>query len=261
MRPAIPYLDPPNNQMSTAQQLALIDIECSNVARKLAINSSSSNGQLKTFLSATEGVGLDHDVSTDCALREMVKFQCMTNLKNSTTNLSHGVLKPCHLAYNKKMEWLGKSRSNQNGSLTLEFLAEYCAAVQVDLQHSLSRVIRNDKYALDPNTTYRVVRPKADKLAMLKARSRIQNMVTSGEDWNSEVNIWTPNTCVNFFVHRAPITLETEEKWRKHRESCAGPVASTSKSSGKGRGRLTRPPPTKTEKLRKISLKSPRDSN
>ena len=208
----------------------------------LAISSSSANGSLKTFLSSTEGVGLDYDVATDCKLHEMVKFKCMTQLKNHTDALSDGVLKPCHLSYNRKMEWLGKSRSNKNGSLTLEFLAEYSAAVQVDLQHALSRVIRNDKYALDLNTTYRVVRPKADKLPMLKARSRIQNMVTSGEDWNSEVNIWTPNTCVNFFVHRAPITLETEEKWRKHRESCAGPVASTSKSSGKGRGRLTRPP-------------------
>ena len=90
----------------------------------------------------------------------------------------HRQPQPCHLAYNRNMEWLGKSRSNKNGSLTLEFLAEYSAAVQVDLQHALSR------------------------------------------------------TCVNFFVHRAPISFETEEKWREHREQCAGPVASTSKSSG-----------------------------
>ena len=137
------------------------------------------------------------------------------------------------------MEWLGKSRSNEIGSLTLEFLAEYLAAVQVDLQHALSRMIRNDKHALDPNTKYRV--------AMVKARSRVQNMVSSGEDWNTEVNTLTPRTCVSFFVHRAPLSFETDDKWREHRELCAGPVASTIKSSGSrgrssGRGRSHRNP-------------------
>ena len=79
--------------MSTKQQLAFIDIECANTAKRLAINISSSNGSLKSFLSATEGVGMDLEATTDCSLRELVKFQCMTNLKNHTDNLSHGVLK------------------------------------------------------------------------------------------------------------------------------------------------------------------------
>ena len=115
------------------------------------------------------------------------------------------------------------------------------------MQHALSRVIRNDKHALDPNTKYRVIRHMIDKLAMVKARSRIQNMVSSGEDWNTEVNTLTPRTCVNFFVHRAPLSFEIEEKWREYRELCGGPVASTSKSSGSrgrssGRGRSHRNP-------------------
>ena len=169
-------LDPPTNQMSTKQQLALIDIECANTARRLAISSSSSNGSLKSFLSATERVGMDLNATTDCTLRELVKFQCMTQLKNHTDNLSHGVLKPCHLSYNRKMEWLGKEPSNEDGSLTLGFLSEYAAAVQVDLQHSLSRVIRADLYAIDPKTSYEVIRPRVNKEAMVKERCRVQNI-------------------------------------------------------------------------------------
>ena len=39
------------------------------------------------------------------------------------------------------MELLGKTRSTNNGLLTLEFLWEYSAAVQVDLKHALSRLV------------------------------------------------------------------------------------------------------------------------
>ena len=132
LQPALPYLDPPTNKMPPKQQLALIDIESANVARRLAINSSSPSLALKTFLSATENVGMDQDASTDCSLREMVKFQCMTNLRNHTNNLSHGVLKPCHLTSNQRFEWFSKERSNPDGSLTLSFISEYSAAVQID---------------------------------------------------------------------------------------------------------------------------------
>ena len=96
---------------------------------------------------------------TDCNLRELVKFQCMTNLKNHTDNLSHGVLKSFHLTFNRKFEWLGKDRSNADDSLTVGFLSEYAAAVQIDYQHALSRTIRADLHAIDPKTDYVVIRP------------------------------------------------------------------------------------------------------
>ena len=70
LQPAIPFLNPPTNEMPHKQQLALIDIEAANTARRLAVNSSSSNNSLKTFLSATEGVGMNLDATTNCALRE-----------------------------------------------------------------------------------------------------------------------------------------------------------------------------------------------
>merc|ERR1711940_405127 len=154
LQPAIPYLDPPNNSMPLKKQMALVEIESANTARRLCINSSSKNNSIKTFLSATEGIGMDLDATTNCALREMTRFPVMTNLKNHTDNLSHGVLKPCQLTFNRKFEWLHESRSNADGSLSVSFLAEYAAAVQVDYVHALSRTIRGDKHAVDPKTSY-----------------------------------------------------------------------------------------------------------
>ena len=92
------------------------------------------------------------------------------------------------------------------------------------MQHSLSRVIRADLYAIDPKTSYEVIRPRVNKEAMVKERCRVQNMCTSGEDWNAELNKFVPLTCVNFFVHRALVSFENEQAWLEHREECAGPV-------------------------------------
>ena len=165
LQPAIPYLKPPTNQMPLKQQLALVEIEAANTAKRLCVNSSSKNTSIKTFLSATEGIGMDLDATTDCALREMTRFPIMTNLKNHTDNSSHGVLKPCQLNLNRKFKWLHESRSNADGSLSVGFLAEYAAAVQVDYVHALSRTIRSDLHTVDSKTDYQVLRPKLTRRA------------------------------------------------------------------------------------------------
>jgi hypothetical protein len=41
------------------ERLAMLNIEMSNAARLISLNSSSGNYQLKTFLSATESVMID----------------------------------------------------------------------------------------------------------------------------------------------------------------------------------------------------------
>ena len=167
----------------------------------------------------------------------MVKFPVMTNLKNHTDNLSHGVLKPCQLTFNRKFEWLSESRSNADGSLSISFLSEYAAAVQIDYAHALSRTIRADKHALDPKTDYQVLRQKLTRdamIAMMKERSRLQNMCCTDDDWNAALNEFVPFTCVNFFSHRSPQTFDTENAFNVHRKTCAGPVAGP---SGRGRGR------------------------
>ena len=123
-------------------------------------------------------------------------------------------------------------------------ISEYSAAVQIDLQHALSRTIRNDLHALNPDMTYKVIRPKLDKdamLAMMKERCRTQNMCVSGAVWNEELNKFLSWTCVNFFMHRLPKTFQTEVAWREHRVVCAGPVASTSRGRGRGRNAKSHP--------------------
>ena len=130
------------------------------------------------------------------------------------------MLKPCHLTFNKKFEWLSKDRSNSDGSLSVSFLSEVAAAVQIDLQHALSRTIRNDLHAINPQTTYEVVRPKLNRdavLGMMKERIKIQNMCCSGDTWNEELNKFLQWTCVNYFMHKIPKTFQSELAWREHR--------------------------------------------
>ena len=100
-----------------------------------------------------------------------------------------------------------ESRSNADGSLSVGFLSEYAAAVQVDYAHALSRTIRSDLHAVDPQTKYQVLRPKLTRdgvVAMVKERSRLQNMNSTESDWNEAVNLITPFTCINFYTHRSP---------------------------------------------------------
>ena len=79
-------------------------------------------------------------------------------------------------------------------------------------------------------------------LAMMRERSRLQNMGSTGEAWNADLNRFLPNTCVNFFAHRSPQTFDTEKAWRAHRVTCAGPIASTSRA-GRGRGKQSKSHP------------------
>ena len=129
--------------------------------------------------------------------------------------------------------------------LSISFLSKYAAAVQIDYANALSRTIRADKHAVDPKTTFEVLRTKLTRdalLAMMKERIRLQNMCSTDDAWNADLNRFLPFTCVNFFAHRSPQIYETEKAWRVHREKCAGPVASTSRA-GRGRGKQSKSHP------------------
>jgi hypothetical protein len=60
------------------------------MARQLAINSSSGNYLLKSFLSATEAVGIVPGISYDDPIRKVLSFQSLTNLKNYSTSTQDG---------------------------------------------------------------------------------------------------------------------------------------------------------------------------
>ena len=128
--------------------------------------------------------------------------------------------------------------------MSVGFLAEYAAAVQVDYVHALSRTIRSDLHAVDSKTDYQVLRPKLTRegvVAMVRERSRLQNMNTTEADWNEAVNKFIPFTCINFFTHRSPMTFDTQKAFDTHRKNCVGLVAGT---SGRGRGRAKQSRPT-----------------
>ena len=98
--------------------------------------------------------------------------------------------------------------------------------MQVDLKHALSRVVFNNK---SKHSNYEVECLKPDKATMVKARARIQNMALSEEAWNDEVRELLPRTCVNFLVHRKPVSFNDSGDYVVHRQKCVGPVASTSR--------------------------------
>ena len=56
LKPAIPSIPYPAADTCTREKVAMMEIELSNAARLLSLNSCSGNFQLKTFLSATETV-------------------------------------------------------------------------------------------------------------------------------------------------------------------------------------------------------------
>jgi hypothetical protein len=117
------------------ERLAMLDIEMANASRLLALNSSSGNYQLKTFLSATESVMVDEFGETTDDLRRWMTFQTVTKLKNYSMCTQVGESTKCHLS--KFPVWPKQGRS-ESDALTLDFLAQYSTAVHMDLFHSLS---------------------------------------------------------------------------------------------------------------------------
>ena len=149
-----------------------------------------------------------------------------------------------------------------DGSLSVSFLSEYAATVQIDYQHALSRTIRADKHAVDPKTTYEVLRPKLNRdalLEMMKERIRLQNMCSTGNDWNVDLNRFLPWTCVTFFAHRAPRASSLRRPGRYTGRSVPGPWPAPV-SLVEVEADTLKPTPI-TDFFFAISLKTPRDSN
>jgi hypothetical protein len=79
LQPAIPSIPYPTADTSTKEKLAMMEIEMSNSARLLSLNSCSGNFQLKTFLSATETVMVDEREEDNDEMRKWSSFQCVTS--------------------------------------------------------------------------------------------------------------------------------------------------------------------------------------
>jgi hypothetical protein len=75
-QPLIPYVERPSKHLTAEQRIAKYELEITTTAWQLAINSSSGNYMLKTFLSATDVVGIESGIEYDEPVRKALeKFQ------------------------------------------------------------------------------------------------------------------------------------------------------------------------------------------
>jgi hypothetical protein len=101
----------------------------------------------------------------------------------------------------------GKRR--HKGALTLKTLGEYCAALHVDVLHSLDEA--------------RFPQPQVDKL--IRLRTPFQNLQTTVQHWNDEIlNYVDEKTrlCVNFIKHREVQVFKDKAKHERHTTECYG---------------------------------------
>ena len=110
----------------------------------------------------------------------------------------------------------GRSKGN---ALTLNFLGQYCAAVMVDMLHSLS-IEENSQ-----DKTKKVERSTPKVKEMLAARVTVQNLVSDIQAWNLEANVTMNDDeygCYNLVGHRYPELFSSIGKWRDHCVECYG---------------------------------------
>ena len=149
-------------------------------------------------------------------LRRWSTFQTVTKLKNYITSTQVGEMSKCHLS--KFPVWPSKGRSEGN-ALTLNFLAQYSAAIHVDLLHSLSL----EQHTKDKNKAITRTVPKVGPMIVLRAS--VQNMVMGIQQWNtvansrSEINEFC---CYNVIRHREPMKFDNQIAYRTHAVECYG---------------------------------------
>ena len=97
-------------------------------------------------------------------------------------------------------------------ALSLKTLGEYCAALHVDVLHSVNEL------------NFPV--PKVNKLITM--RLGFQNVVSTVQRWNDEILNCVgvkERTCVNAVKHRQPKVFANKAQHEKHTMTCYGHVA------------------------------------
>jgi hypothetical protein len=150
-------------------------------------------------------------------LRRWMTFQTVTKLKNySTCRPQVWESTKCHLS--KFPVWPKQGRSEGN-ALTQDFLAQYSAAVYVDLFHSLSL----EEHTKD--NTVKVTRTVPKVGPMIVRCGSVQNLVMGIQQWNTvansraEINEYT---CFNLVRHRDPAKFDDQTACRTHVVECYG---------------------------------------
>ena len=133
-QPLIPSIGRPDITMGPAFNIPKFEIESANAARLLCLNSSTADKKLATFISSTETVGMDYNLTCTDPIRQALPFSCMTKLRGIPSTTQTAFITKTHLPH--KMSWPSGDRSHK-GALTLKTLGEHCAALHVDVLHSL----------------------------------------------------------------------------------------------------------------------------
>ena len=78
-QPLIPSLEKPNPAKSVDYNIPKYDLEAANVARLLCLNSSSKDSKLGTFISSTETVGIEDNLTCSDPIRQALSYSVITN--------------------------------------------------------------------------------------------------------------------------------------------------------------------------------------
>jgi hypothetical protein len=198
-----------NSTMGPTFNIPKYELESANAARLLCLNSSMADKKLATFISSTETVGMDYNLVCTDPIRQALPFTVMTKLRGIPSSTQSAVATKTHLP--QKMSWPSGNRSHK-GALTLKTLGEYCAALNVDVMHSLDKA--------------RFPQPQLAKL--IRLRTSFQNLQTTVQHWNDEIlNCVDEKTrmCVNFVKHRELQVFKDKVKHEKHTTEYYGHVA------------------------------------
>jgi hypothetical protein len=112
------------------------EIDMANAARLLSLNSSTKDSKLGTFLSSTETVGIEENLTCVDPVRRALSYSIILRLRKVPNTYQSAHTTKCHLP--EMMTWMSMDRSHP-GSLTLQTLGEYCASLQTDILHSVDQ--------------------------------------------------------------------------------------------------------------------------
>jgi hypothetical protein len=109
-QPLIPSIGRPDITMGPAFNIPKFEMESSNAARLLCLNSSTADRKLATFISSTETVGMDYNLTCTDPIRQALPFSCMTKLRGIPSTTQTACITKTHLPH--KMSWPSGDRSH-----------------------------------------------------------------------------------------------------------------------------------------------------
>ena len=236
-----------NNKSSVKEIMSHLSVETSNTVRLISISSSSSKFTLGTFLSATEKVNVeenheDLDEGLFSQLRYAHNFQVVTRLQNFICSNQQEEMRRTYL---RKRQTISSDGRSIDGKLTLGFLGEYAAAVQVNMLRSISLAKYEDLPDKDARVGVKIARPKPQTERFINLRAEMPNVLFSTEDWNKQANKLTAieePTCFNKLKHVDPMVFEDAVDMAKHTATCYGRAVTgvqvsqvTARARGRGR--------------------------